>query len=41
MHVVRFPANISADLYNDLQLLDKDIAGEEQNYAGELLTEQI
>ena len=38
MHVVRFPANISADLYNDLQLLDKDIAGEEQNYAGELLT---
>ncbi len=37
-HVVRFPANVSADLYNDLQLLDKDIVSEEQNYAGELLT---
>ncbi|MBP7348396.1 MAG: helix-turn-helix domain-containing protein [Butyrivibrio sp.] len=38
MHVVRFPANISADLYNDLQLLDRDIAEEDRNYAGELLT---
>ena len=35
---MRFPANVSADLYNDLQLLDKDIVSEEQNYAGELLT---
>ena len=37
-YVVRFPAAVSADLYDDLQTIEKDIAHEEDHYAGSLLT---